>query len=151
MEEYCQFLAKTKEYETDAILVSLVRLQRIAKGIGQNVSHQDVVNEWWTASTVTPTELHVQSFRYDIQYLGRACHAILSIKPSERWAYKPPPSHVGYVSRMFDANSDGIGLASIWIGGGAPTGFGSGSFDLDAGVAWIEAHGAPGAPQLIPH
>ena len=47
--------------------------------------------------------------------------------------------------------SDGIGLASIWIGGGAPTGFGSGSFDLDAGVAWIEAHGAPGAPQLIPH
>ena len=47
--------------------------------------------------------------------------------------------------------SDGIGLASIWIGGGAPAGFGSGSSDLDAGVAWIEARGAPGAPQLIPH
>ena len=28
---------------------------------------------------------------------------------------------------------------------------GSGSSDLDAGVAWIEAYGAPGAPQLIPH
>ena len=47
--------------------------------------------------------------------------------------------------------SDGIGLASIWIGGGAPAGSGSGSFDFDAGVARIEAHGAPGAPQLIPH
>ena len=47
--------------------------------------------------------------------------------------------------------SDGIGLASIWIGGGAPTGSGSGSSNLDAGVAWIEAHGAPGAPQLIPY
>ena len=47
--------------------------------------------------------------------------------------------------------SDGIGLASIWIGGGAPVGSGSGSSDLDAGVAWIEAYGAPGAPQLIPH
>ena len=35
--------------------------------------------------------------------------------------------------------------------GGAPAGFGSGSSDLDAGVAWIEAYGAPGAPQLIPH
>ena len=40
------------------------------------------------------------------------------------------------------ASSDGIGLASVWIGGGAPAGFGSGSFDLDAGVAWIEAYGA---------
>ena len=47
--------------------------------------------------------------------------------------------------------SDGIGLASIWIGGGAPAGFGSGSSDFDAGVAWIKAHGAPSAPQLIPH
>ena len=52
-------------------------------------------------------------------------------------------------TRVF--GSDGIGLASIWIGGGAPAGSGSGSSDLDAGVAWIEAYGAPGAPQLIPH
>ena len=43
------------------------------------------------------------------------------------------------------SSSDGIGLASIWIGGGAPAGFGSGSSDLDAGVAWIKARGAPGA------
>src|SRR6266704_2433922 len=49
----------------------------------------------------------------------------------------------------FAISSDGIGLASIWIGGGAPAGFGFGSSDLDAGVAWIEARGAPGAPQLI--
>jgi len=31
--------------------------------------------------------------------------------------------------------SNGIKLASIWIGGGAPAGSGSGSSDLDAGVA----------------
>ena len=47
--------------------------------------------------------------------------------------------------------SNGIGLASIWIGGRAPAGFGFGSSDLNAGVAWTEAYGAPGAPQLIPH
>ena len=51
----------------------------------------------------------------------------------------------------FTADSNGIGLASIWISGGAPARFGSGSSDLNAGVAWIKARGAPGAPQLIPH
>ena len=51
-------------------------------------------------------------------------------------------------SQVRQSRSDGIGL-----GGGAPagSGSGSGSSDLDAGVAWIEAYGAPGAPQLIPH
>jgi len=47
--------------------------------------------------------------------------------------------------------SDLFGLATIWIGCGAPAGSGSGLLHIDAGVAWIEAHGAPGAPQLIPH
>ena len=45
--------------------------------------------------------------------------------------------------------SDLFGLATIWIGCGAPAG--SGQLHIDAGVAWIEVHGAPGAPQLIPH
>ena len=53
-----------------------------------------------------------------------------------------------YYSRT---SSDGIGLTSIWIGGGAPAGSRSRSPDLDAGVAWIEAHRAPGALQLIPY
>jgi len=47
--------------------------------------------------------------------------------------------------------SDGIRLASIWTGSGAPAGRGSGSSDLNAGVAWIKAHGASGTPQPIPH
>ncbi len=66
-----------------------------------------------------------------------------SLNPSV--SMMPPRSHLG------EQASDGIGLASIWIGGGAPAGFGLGSSDLDAGVAWIEARGAPGAPQLIPY
>jgi len=39
----------------------------------------------------------------------------------------------------------------IWIGYGAPAGSRSGLLYIDAGVAWIEAYGAPGAPQLIPY
>ena len=51
--------------------------------------------------------------------------------------------------RKANQSSDGIRLVFIWIGGGAPAG--SEYSDLDASVAWIEAHGAPGAPQPIPH
>lgn len=76
MEECCQFLAQTREYDTDVFIVNLVRLQRIVEGIGQNMSPQDIVNEWWTASTLTPIGLYVQSFRNDMQKLRKSmpCH-----------------------------------------------------------------------------
>ncbi|OCK78134.1 hypothetical protein K432DRAFT_444838 [Lepidopterella palustris CBS 459.81] len=71
MEECCQYLMEAREYETDAFLVSLVRLQRIVEGIGQNLSHQDLVNEWWNDRTTTPIELYVKTFRNEIQSFGK--------------------------------------------------------------------------------
>ncbi|OCK78344.1 hypothetical protein K432DRAFT_96030 [Lepidopterella palustris CBS 459.81] len=58
----------------------------------------------------------------------------------------PPNSKIKTEGNIYDVGSDGIGLASIWIGCGAPSGS-----DLDAGVTWIEANGTPSASQLIPH
>ena len=46
--------------------------------------------------------------------------------------------------------SDRTGLEAIWSSRWSTPFTGFGSIDLIDGVAWIEAGGAPGAPQLIP-
>ena len=46
--------------------------------------------------------------------------------------------------------SDVLGLEAIWSSRWSDHFTGFGSNDLISGVAWIEARGAPGAPQVMP-